>query len=72
MNKKILIIGAIILVIFLLLLKSNFLKEIEKQPVENLESNYPDKFPVKKSNICPLSKKGSVNNNDLIDKLRGA
>ncbi|HED05866.1 MAG TPA: hypothetical protein ENI61_04185 [Ignavibacteria bacterium] len=53
-NKiKMLMIGAGIIVIFLLLLKSNILKNFERQPneTENLTPTKLEKFPVENNNL---------------------
>ncbi len=55
-NKiKILMVGAGIIIIFLLLLNSNFLKGFEKRPNKNLNENLasvqPKKYPIGNSNL---------------------
>ncbi len=55
-NKiKILMISAGVIIIFLLLLKSDFLKGFEKQPNKNLNENLasvqPEKYPVGNSSL---------------------
>ncbi len=73
-NKiKILMISAIIIIIFLLLLKSNFLQEINNKSESNkneLNKLKVEKFPVKKEGKCPLNKNVSTNYADMINKMR--